>query len=313
LTDELAWPEDRIPLDTMRAWLSAKLPGSPVIAPEVTTLRVKRWGATGVFRADGERVVGKHAEPPLFPTGPAVHRFVEDVAPHAVAPLLAVEDGPGWQRTAYGFVSGPTADTCGAGCRPSVARALAAIQVSCAGRPAPGLPVYHLPTVVDTLVADVREAGDQAPQLAARLFAAHDALRVLAAELVAAVPVSIDHSDMNPDNAIVADGAPVVILDWEEASIGCPLLSLSRLLQDANGSENAIIDAYRQGVDAWGDTGELIVAANIVAPVKIAAESRAFARVLGWPPPYNNHPRYTARLLTTALDRFDALQRRHRP
>lgn len=52
---------------------------------------------------------------------------------------------------------------------------------------------------------------------------------------MAAVPVSVDHSDVNEANAIVIRQGPVVILDWEEARLGCPLLSLSRLLQAVAG------------------------------------------------------------------------------
>jgi hypothetical protein len=48
----------------------------------------------------------------------------------------------------------------------------------------------------------------------------------------------------------------------------------------------------------------------VVAPIKLAMEGRAFARALGWAPPFDNHPNYTRRLLTTALERLDALRRR---
>lgn len=82
------------------------------------------------------------------------------------------------------------------------------------------------------------------PALAGRLFAAADSLHDYAEELVAAVPVSVDHSDVNEANAIVTDQGSVVILDWEEAMLGCPLLSLSRLLQDAEGYRDEITDAY---------------------------------------------------------------------
>lgn len=291
----------------MCAWLAAVLPGQPRIAREVTPLRVKRWGATGVFVADGIPVVGKHAQPALYPAGPAVHRFVQDVAPHAVAPLLAAEDGPGWQRTAFGLVEGPTAEDRGPTSRVEVARALAEIQVAAADRPAPGLPTYHLPDVVDDLIADVRAVGDQDPSLSGRLFAAAETLHAYAEELVAAVPVSVDHRDMNESNAIVSDRGPVVILDWEEATLGCPLLSLSRLLHDADACRDEIIDAYVQGWEAWGDIRARIDRANVVAPVKSAHEARAYARALGWPAPYANHERGTARMLTLALDRLDAL------
>ncbi|GAA0906355.1 phosphotransferase [Virgisporangium aurantiacum] len=307
MTDELIWPEHMVSRDDMRAWLSTVLPGHPRIAAEVTPLRVKRWGATGVFVADGVPVVGKHTQPALYPGGPAVHRFVQDVAPHAVAPLLAAQDGPGWQRTAFGLVEGPTAEARGPASRVEVALALAAIQVAAADRSAPGLPVYHLPDLVDDLIADVRAVDYQDPSLAARLFAAAETLHAYAEDLVAAVPVSVDHCDMNETNAIIPDHGPVVILDWEEATLGCPLLSLSRLLQDAADWQDKITEAYAQGWQPWGDVRALIERANVVAPVKSAHEARAYARALAWPAPYANHERQTARMLTLALDRLDAL------
>lgn len=312
MTEELSWPEDMVPRDDMRAWLSSVLPGQPQIAPQVTPLGVKRWGATGAFLADGVPVVGKHAQPALYPTAPAVHRFVQDVAPHAIAPLLATEDGPGWQRTAFGFVEGPTADARGVASRVEVARTLAAIQVAAADRSAPGLPSYHLPDLVDDLIADVLAVGDQDPSLLGRLSVAADLLHDYAEELAAAVPVSIDHRDMNQENAIIPDQGPVVILDWEEARLGCPLLSLSRLLQDAEPYQEEITEAYTEGLTSWGDVRPLIDRANIVAPVKSVHEARAYARALAWPAPYANHERETTRLLTLALDRLDTLTGRRK-
>ena len=310
MTEELIWPEDMVSREEMRAWLCSVLPGHPWIAPEVTPLRVKRWGATGVFLADGVPVVGKHAQPALYESAPAVHRFVQDVAPHAVAPLLATQDGPGWQRTAFGLVEGPTVEACGAASRVEVARTLAAIQVAAADRSTPVLPTYHLPDVVDELIADVGAVGDQHPSLTGRLLAVADVLHDFAEELAAAVPVSVDHNDVNEANAIVTAQGPVVILDWEEAMLGCPLLSLSRLLQDADPYQDQITDAYTESLTTWGDVRALIGRANALAPVKSAHDARAYARALAWPAPFANHERETARLLTRALNRLDGLTRR---
>lgn len=310
MTEELSWPDDLVSRDELAAWLSSMLPGHPRIAPEVKPLRVKRWGATGVFLADGVPVVGKHAQPALYPDAPTVHRFVQDVAPHAVAPLLATQDGPGWQRTAFGFVEGRTAEERDPASRVDVARTLATIQVAAADNPAPGLPSYHLPDVVDDLIADVCAVGDQDPLLTERLFTAAGALHDYAEELVAAVPVSIDHNDVNEANAIIADHKPVIILDWEEARLGCPLLSLSRLLQDAPGYRAKITNAYVSTLTSWGNVGPLIDRANVLAGLKSAHEARAYARALGWPPPYANHEHETTRLLTQSLD---LLEMRRRP
>jgi len=60
---------------------------------------------------------------------------------------------------------------------------------------------------------------------------------------------------------------------------------------------------------SWGNVRALIDLANVVAPVKSVHEARTYARALAWPAPYANHERETARLLTLALDRLDALTR----
>ena len=316
MPEELTWPQERIPLESMRAWLSSRLPGRPEVRTHVRPLRVKRWGATGAFTlASGETVIAKHAEPPLFPAGVALHQFVKSAAPHAVAPLLAVEDGPGWQRSAYGFVAGPTLASHGAAYAPEATRALAAIQIACAdaiSTALPELPRNHLPEVGDQLFEDVRRAGDQDPQLTARLDSARGEFRSLARELASTVPASIDHTDMNADNIIIPQGGPIVVLDWEEARIGCPLMSLYWLLTDADGNEDDIIDAYADAVGPLGATADLVRAATVLAPIKLAMEGRQFARALGWKPPFDNHPNYTRRLLTTALERLEVLQGRAR-
>ncbi|HEY9265525.1 MAG TPA: hypothetical protein VIQ11_13065, partial [Mycobacterium sp.] len=261
-------------------------------------LRFKRWGATAVFDVDGTPVVVKHAKPVLYPHAPAVHQAVQDACPGATAPLLEHATGNGWQRTVFALVPGPTAAETGPDSLPAVAAALGEVQAAVARTDLTDLPGYRVESVPDLLVEDLRSANDQDVELLSTYTNALPALRDHAAAL-AAVPASLDHPDLNESNAIV-DHGKVVLLDWEEAMVGCPLLSLDRLLAETGDTE-AIIGAY---CDSFGVPKDLVDSAGVIAPLKLAIEARAYARGLGMPHP---HTRLTADKVHQCLDRLAAL------
>ena len=114
------------------------------------------------------------------------------------------------------------------------------------------------------------------------------------ADALADVPPSLDHPDVNGSNAIMLDDGRVILLDWEEATVGCPLFSLDRLLSDAQ--ELSAVDAV---ASAYFDTfsaceSEQLDRAMRLVPLKLAYEFRAYARALGHP---NPHTRLTTLLL----------------
>jgi hypothetical protein len=131
------WPAD---LADLPDWVGSVLSGASVVEGPVAALRVKRWGATGLFLVDGERVVVKHASPVLYPHAVAVHRVVERTCPQVTAPLLAHADGPGWQRSIFGYVPGPTVEDAGPDALVAQARTLGEVQAALADADLAGLP-----------------------------------------------------------------------------------------------------------------------------------------------------------------------------
>lgn len=298
---ESLWPANRSEFNDLPTWLASALPGEPEIRGPIRVLRVKQWGGTALFEADGRPVVVKHAEPALFPAAAAVHATVRRVCPDRTAPLLAYGDGPGWQRSVFGFVPGPIAAQAGQRTLVAVAATLGQVQASLATADLFGLPAYSIGSVPDTLAEDLAITGDQDPALLDEFLAALPVLRHHAELLAEALPVSLDHPDVNDTNAIVTDES-IVLLDWEEATIGCPLFSLPRLLAVAEDEQTRtnMIDAY---LDAFfgsqtPGTRRLLDLATIVAPLKLAVEARALARALALPHPHTN---LTRRYMTESL------------
>jgi Ser/Thr protein kinase RdoA (MazF antagonist) len=254
---------------------------------------VKRWGATGLFLVDGERVVVKHASPVLYPHAVAVHQVVERTCPQVTAPLPAHADGPGWQRSIFGHVPGPTVAKAGPDSLVVQARTLAEVQAALAGADLDGLPHYDLATVPDLLLADLEDTGDVDAALVAELRGHLPALRRAVDELIAAVPSSLDHPDVQSTNGLVREDGSVVLLDWEEAVVGCPMLSLYRLRHEADEMGNtaevdtAYLDALPWGTDA--EKRRLAELVMLVAPLKLAIEARDYARALDLPTPHTKH------------------------
>lgn len=297
------WPGGREELRDLSEWVRSVLPGD--VQGPVEVLRAKSWGATGVFEVDGLRVVVKHASPVLYPDAALVHRAVEAACPEVIAKLLAQDDGAGWQRSLFSFVAGPTVETAGADALVVQARVLGEVQSALAGADLDGLPRYDLAAVPETLLADLSVAVDLDAELVAELRRQVRVLRRGIDELAASVPLSVDHPDVQGTSGVVREDGSVVLLDWEEARVGCPLLSLDRLVQEAEemGNGPEVMAAYL-GALTWGNLDEKRRLAGIalqVAPLKLAIEAREYARTLGRPEP---HTRYTAVLVNRSLSRI---------
>ena len=297
------WPGDREDIAGLSEWVGSVLPG--VVRGPVEVLRVKRWGATGLFEVDGDYVVVKHASPVVYPHAAAVHRAVESACPQVTAPLLAHVDEPARQRSVFAFVSGPTVEKTGPAALVTQARALGEVQAAMAGADLSGLPQYDLPAIPETLLADLGRVGDLDDELVDGLRRHLPTLQRGIEELTAAVPSSIDHPDVQGTNGLVRDDGSVVLLDWEEARVGCPMLSLDRLVQEAEELDNVpdVLSAYLDAMP-WGSPAEKRRLAEIalqVAPLKLAVEAREYARVIDLPHP---HTRYVTRLVTRSLSRL---------
>ena len=303
---ESLWPANRPEFNDLPTWLASALPGKPVVRGPIQVLRVKQGGGTALFEADGQPVVGKHAEPALFPAAAAIHATVRRVCPDRTAPLLAYSEGPSWQRSAFGFIPGPTAAQAGQRTLVEVAATLGQVQACLATTDLFGLPAYSIANVPDTLAEDLTITADQNPTLLDEFLTALPVLRHHAELLAEALPISLDHPDVNDTNAIVTDQS-ITLLDWEEATVGCPLFSLPRLLADAEDEQTRtnMIDAYLDAFFSGQTPGtrRLLDLATIVAPLKLAIEARTFARALALPHPHTNrtHHYLTHHYLTESL------------
>lgn len=296
----LEFPTDRPHLNDLTDWISAALPGA--VQGPVRVLQVKRWGVAATYRVGERLVVVKDAHPPLFPYAAEVHRAVERTCPAATAPLLADETTDSWQRTIFEFMPGDNADELDPKPLDRVAEKLAEVQVALVDSDLSGLPSYDVEGIVHELLADLSATGDQPAETVDWLVGQLPRLQEWSTELAGRCPQSLDHPDVNPSNALVA--RELILLDWEEAVVGCPMMSLYRLLADAEeaGCVDAVKAAYlRPWQDLTGAARVLDLALRL-APLKLTVEMRAYARGLGWDHP---HQRQTARLLSAARDGID--------
>ncbi|MCP4594795.1 MAG: hypothetical protein GY842_29030, partial [bacterium] len=158
-------------------------------------------------------------------------------------------------------------------------------------------PVFDVRRVPGALLED--DLSDQPVELVRWLRDAQPALQ-LDADALADIPPSLDHPDVNGSNAIMRDDGSAILIDWEEATAGCPLFSLERLLSDAHelSAIESVRDVYLDTLGAGG--AEQVERAMRLAPLKLARECRAYARALGWPHP---HTRLTTLLLELAQRR----------
>jgi len=329
--DERAWPSALVEADEVRDWISSALPGQPEVVGPLLVHQAKEWGVTASFAAAGPQareVIFKAATHHLFTAAPRVHDLLSRHCAGAVPELLAwAEPRPGQTWSLFAAFEGQTVEALRTReALVELARAFARIQVQVASLPATelgGLPRTTLDAIPDhfnAVLRDLRERQQplwrgRARELALQFHLTNDVVERLAAycaqvrswtdELLdSALPESIDHVDLHWDNAVVQPDGNILIYDWEEAIVGCPLFSLDRLLNDAREldlgeeaawsgemhgigltpSEQALRDAYLEALP-WGTLERRVRAFDLalcLAPVKTAYESIAFADALGW-------------------------------
>jgi len=205
-------------------------------------------------------------------------------------------DGQLW--TLFEHLQGATAEEVGTpGALEATARELARVQAAVAKLDLTRLPAFDVRSVPGALRED--DLSDQPVELVQWLRDAQPSLQ-LDADALADVPPSLDHPDVNGSNAIMLDDGRAILLDWEEATVGCPLFSLDRLLSDAHelSAVETVRDVYLDTLRADGP--EQVERAMRLVPLKLAHEFRAYARALGWP---NPHTRLTTLLLQLAQRR----------
>jgi aminoglycoside phosphotransferase (APT) family kinase protein len=289
--EQSAWPNEHIALDAASRWVASAC-GREIDTPEI--LRTKRWGVTARFGS----VVLKASFTPLFPQVTDVHALLERIVPEGAPRLIASEMVDGQLWTLFEHLQGATAEEVGTpGALEATARELARVQAAVAKQDLTRLPVFDVRRVPGALLED--DLSDQPVELVQWLRDAQPALQ-LDADALADVPPSLDHPDVNGSNAIMRDDGRAILLDWEEATVGCPLFSLDRLLDEAHelSAVETVTDVCLDTLRAGGS--EQVGRAMRLVPLKRALESRAFARALGWPHP---HTHLTTRLLELAQRR----------
>ena len=292
MTDDLpAWPTEHIALDAASRWVAAAC-GRECDTPEI--LQIKRWGVTARFGS----VVLKASFTPLFPQVTAVHALLEKIVPAGGPRLVASEMVDGQLWTLFEHIPGATAEQVGTpAALEATARELARVQAAVARLDLARLPVCDVRRVPGALLED--DLSDQPAELVQWLRDAQPSLQ-RDAQALAELPLSLDHPDVNSSNAILLDDGRAILLDWEEATAGCPLFSLDRLLDDAHAlsAVERVRDVYLDTLGA-GDLAQVERAMRLV-PLRRAQESRAYARALGWSRP---HTRLTTLLLELAQRR----------
>jgi len=283
--EQLAWPDEHIDLDAVSRWVAASC-GCEVDAPEV--LQLKRWGVTARFGS----VVLKASFTPLFPQVTEIHALLDQMVPVGAPRLMCSEMVDGQLWTLFEHLQGPTAEEVGTSdALVATARELARVQAAVTKLDLTGIPVLDVRQVPSLLLED--DLSDQPAEWVQWLREAQPALQ-RDADALADVPLSLDHPDMSGSNAIMLDDGRVILIDWEEATVGCPLFSLDRLLSDARelSAVEAVAGAYLDTFSAC--ESEQLNRAMRLVPLKLAHEFRAYARALDLP---NPHTRLTTLLL----------------
>jgi aminoglycoside phosphotransferase (APT) family kinase protein len=289
--EQFAWPDEHISLYAASRWVASAC-AREVEPPEI--LQTKRWGVTARFGS----VVLKASFTPLFPQVTDVHALLERMVPEGAPRLIASEMVDGQLWTLFEHLKGATAEEVGTpGALEATARELARVQAAVAKQDLTRMPVFDVRRVPGALLED--DLSDQPVELVQWLRDAQLALQ-LDADALADVPPSLDHPDVNGSNAIMLDDGRAILLDWEEATVGCPLFSLDRLLDDAHklSAVETVRDVYLDTLRVGG--WKQVERAMRLVPLKLAHEFRAYARALGWPHP---HTRLTTQLLELAQRR----------
>jgi hypothetical protein len=329
--DEQTWPATLVDAGEVRRWISSVLPGLPPVIGPLLVHQAKEWGVTASFAAAGAQareVVFKAAAHPLFVAAPHIYELLSRSCAGSVPELLAwTQPRLGQTWSLFAAFEGPTIQALHTpAALLQLVRVFARIQTQVAVLPAaaldglPRTPPGNIPAYFDAVLLELRERQQplwrgRASQLAQQFHLPDDAAERLVAfraqvqrwteELLgSALPASIDHVDLHWENAVVQPNGRILIYDWEEATISCPLFSLDRLLNDAREldlgeaaawcaaadqrgltpTEHALRNAYLDALP-WG-TREMreraFDLALCLAPIKTAYETMAFADALGW-------------------------------
>lgn len=348
-TDDPAWPTAFPDPSEVRAWIASVLRGEGVPAPTVA-------GPVEIYQENGRSVTARfavadpwwasgvvfHASPRvIYAYTPAVYRLLMPHVPDRVPQLVAWTEHRDQVWTLFRTFAGEKLSTVlSLGALKDLARLMARIQVAVAGLPGDGLgeiphlPVGRLPALFDEIIADIRDvhltawkADGEAvrrrfglpadPLIALTAYRPHVA--AWARELkVGGWPETINHDDLQGDNAVRLHDGRLLLYDWEGATIGCPFFSLDRLLDDARALDRP--RERSQTGDILGEVAEPSDAgtALVGSPTERAVRD-AYLNALPWGTPEARdraftvalclaplHAAYVTKVHTLALQRVEA-------
>ncbi len=346
-----SWPEDRLPLAKIKDWIKANLPGQPQVDGPTHIYGIKDWGVTACFSVGNssnvENVVFKSPLLPLsFPCG-IVYELLSNHCSGAVPNLLARTELEGCRWLLFRPFQGEriqNLNSVEALC--DLARAYADIQTTIADLPAqlktqiPGQTVTTLIARYEELLITVEDRyldfwrtensheveGGSSPPVLDRLKACRSWVVDWVEELVAGNwPISINHIDLHPNNAVMQPEGQVLIYDWDEALLGFPFLSLDKLLSAAQElAEEAEVFAGEKGADgqvwdpvsavrqaylnslSWGTLTareQAFDLANLLSPIHRAYADWCWLQAMGWGP--EEEAKSLARCLIGAVENWE--------
>jgi hypothetical protein len=332
---------DRL-LDDALDW-AVRTVGERLDGPAEVLNRNPWGGVTAAVRLGGRELVVKASVLPELRHSGRLAELLWRVAPESVPELVAWSDESDRAYTLFARFAGrsvvevdrlePTLE---------MARALARVQAAFAELPPPalaGLPRVDprdVPAALDGLLADVddrfwgwwREDGHDArfgvpPDIVPRMRGWAPRLAAWADELASGpVPASVDHVDFLPHNAVLKADGRVLVYDWEQAVVGCPLFSLDVLFlyaQQIGRGDDWLVEPERDTAETravrrayldalpWGTPAERERAFDLamcLSPLRYARTEQAMAARHGQERGWSND---MAWWLTRALNRWERL------
>ena len=344
------WPQHLWPLADTIAWIQENVnSSSPAIGP-MAIYHEKDWGITATFECGGELFVFKGCTLSLFAQRVATEQLLAHHCATHVPALVATRTLPNQATwTLHRHVEGlAVAESRALATIQQLARVIAKIQTIIGALPPmswatiPQKPIDAIPAMLDIMIEriattylDAWLADDGAlldqyelpSNVLEQLRYYRPKVARWTAELQAGGwPMSIDHPDLNLSNALIsADTNDLLIFDWEEIFISCPLFSLFRLLEAADDFETfpqevprtegclllspnqmAVRNAYLDALP-WQSRAKRERAFDLamcLAPIKQAYEEEQFCEAVGRTA---GNPIAVARCFSPAIHYWQAL------
>lgn len=348
-----SWPANLLSVQAVRAWIATSLPEVVNVEGPTKIEQVKSWGVVARFRVqpkeDNEQeVIFKASHLSLFTYGPDVDQLLMRHCPDHVPELRFSQQ---WQDKAWMLYRPFSAPRVSAQLSVEalcyIATTFAQMQTRIATVPMtelaaiPRTQVTALPIQFAIVMQEIINRQwhiwhKDEPWLLTEFHIPDDFVAQLNSfkarfanwvnELAAmGWPDTIEHADLQVDNATLDQDGQILIFDWEEATIGCPFFSLSRLLDDArtldqeqgridgaykefySPSELAIRQAYIEALpwQTLAERGRAFDLAICLAPIREISQGIIFAAAQGW---QKGIPPQVAMLSTQALRRWETFR-----